>query len=273
MTPGQHDRPAPGPDQPATGESVGAAFARVVVPGALYGLDLATHVVALLLGAHTLATVTQALLMPLLAAVLLGASTRPLARVTRWALAALALSWLGDVLPSTVGGDADDLRFLLMVGPFLLAQTAYVTAFRPYRRRVRPLTVAGYAVALAVLVGVCAPHAGTMLVPVLVYGAMLTAMAVLSTGLGRLAGLGGAVFFVSDGLIALGRFAGHPAGTAGSVAVMATYGVGQALLVAGVLHRAGDMWAAPRSKHVPRPSGAVPGVTASGGVAERGGEL
>ncbi|GMA25755.1 hypothetical protein GCM10025864_35140 [Luteimicrobium album] len=107
--------------------------------------------------------------------------------------------------------------------------------------------------ALAVLVAVCAPHAGSMLVPVLVYGAMLTVMAVLSTGLGRLAGLGGAVFFVSDGLIALGHFAGHPAGTAGSVAVMATYGVGQALLAAGVLHRAAadDVPTGPRPAVLP----------------------
>jgi uncharacterized membrane protein YhhN len=190
--------------------------------------------------------------MPLLAAAVIWAGwgdgwSRPRSLL----LAALALSWLGDVLPNAAHGDT---AFLLMVGPFLLAQAAYVTAFCPDRRRVRPLTVAAYVAALAVLVAICAPHAGSMLGPVLVYGAMLTAMAVLSTGLGRLAGLGGAVFFVSDGLIALGHFAGHPDGTAGSVAVMATYGVGQALLAAGVLRRAAPdgVPAAPRSIVRPR---------------------
>ncbi|MFC8733972.1 lysoplasmalogenase [Luteimicrobium sp. NPDC057192] len=215
--------------------AVGAAFARVVVPGGLYALDLAVHLVALLTHADTLAAVTQGLLMPLLAVVVLAASTRPLARVTRWALVALGLSWLGDVLPNAASGDD---AFLLMVGSFLLAQAAYVTAFWPDRRRVRAVTVACYAVAFGVLVAICAPHAGSMLAPVVVYGLMLTTMAVLSSGLGPVAALGGAVFFVSDGLIALGHFAGHPTGTAGGVAVMSTYAVGQALLAAGVLHRA-----------------------------------
>jgi uncharacterized membrane protein YhhN len=215
--------------------TVAAAFARLVVPVGLYGVDLAVHLVALVTHADTVAAVTQALLIPLLAAALLGASRRPLARVTRWALVALGLSWLGDTLPNVADGDT---AFLLMVGAFLLAQAAYVTSFWPDRRRVRRGTVVAYAVALATLVAICAPHAGGLLVPVVVYGLMLTTMAVLSTGLGRIAALGGAVFFVSDGLIALGHFAGHPTGTAGGLAVMSTYAVGQALLVAGVLHRA-----------------------------------
>ena len=254
----------PDPQHPETpqpvGRTVGAAFARVVVPGVLYALDLAVHLVAITTHADTFAAVTQGLLMPLLAVVVLAASTRPLARVTRWALVALGLSWLGDVLPNASSGDG---AFLLMVGAFLLAQAAYVTAFWPDRRRVRPLTVVCYAVAFGALVAVCAPHAGGMLVPVVVYGVVLTTMAVLSSGLGRVAALGGAVFFVSDGLIALGHFAGHPAGTAGGIVVMSTYAVGQALLAAGVLHRASadDVPAAPaaaRRGPRARPRPAVP---------------
>ena len=45
-----------------------------------------------------------------------------------------------------------------------------------------------------------------MLVPVLVYGACLGTMAVLSTGVNRLTAVGGALFLVSDGLIALDAF-------------------------------------------------------------------
>ena len=46
-----------------------------------------------------------------------------------------------------------------------------------------------------------------LLVPVLVYGACLGTMAVLSTGVNQVTAVGGALFLVSDGLIALDAFA------------------------------------------------------------------
>ena len=58
-------------------------------------------------------------------------------------------------------------------------------------------------------------------------------MAVLATGLGRLAGLGGAIFMLSDSLIALGAFRDW-SGRGLSVAIMATYAVAQALLVIAI---------------------------------------
>ena len=58
-------------------------------------------------------------------------------------------------------------------------------------------------------------------------------MALLATGLGRAAGVGGAVFVVSDSLIALDAF-GTLTLPAHSVWVMATYLTAQLLLVLAV---------------------------------------
>ena len=66
-------------------------------------------------------------------------------------------------------------------------------------------------------------------------GLCLTLMAALATGVHPLAGVGGAVFFVSDGLIALNAFAVWYAPPVPGFWVMATYLAGQALIAAGVV--------------------------------------
>jgi uncharacterized membrane protein YhhN len=72
-------------------------------------------------------------------------------------------------------------------------------------------------------------------VPVLVYGALLGTMAVLATGVNLLTAVGGALFLVSDGLIALDAFAAGFDLPAQGFWVMATYVAAQSLIVAGVL--------------------------------------
>ena len=194
------------------------------------------HLVAQLAGADTLADATQVLLMPLLAGVLWCETAAPRSRLVTLTLAALALSWLGDTAPKLTSGDAS---FLVMVGFFLLAQAAYIAAFWPYRDRSvlrvhRPRLI-GYLLVVVVLVAVCAAGAAEMLLPVLVYGACLGTMAVLATGVNRLTAIGGAVFLVSDGLIALDAFVPGFGLPAQGFWVMATYVAAQVLIVAGVL--------------------------------------
>ncbi|NUT53334.1 MAG: lysoplasmalogenase [Saccharothrix sp.] len=201
----------------------------------LFGVLAVGHLVAQLVGAGGAARLTQCLLMPVLAAVVWLVTTGVRrSRTVRLVLLALAFSWLGDSVP---GLFSDDARFLTMVGLFLCAQVAYAAAFwsRWRESALRRPSLVWYLLAFGVLVGACAAGAGALLVPVLVYGACLTLMAVLATGVDRLAGVGGAVFFVSDGLIALGAFADwyHP--PAPGFWVMLTYLVGQALIAAGVV--------------------------------------
>jgi uncharacterized membrane protein YhhN len=194
------------------------------------------HLGAQLSGGADVADATQVLLMPVLAAVLWLQSAAPRGRLVLLTLVALGLSWLGDSAPKLTDGDA---AFLAMVGFFLLAQVAYIVAFWPYRTNSvlyqrRPLLL-GYVAAVAGLVAACVGGAAGMLVPVLVYGALLGTMAVLATGVNLLTAVGGALFLVSDGLIALDAFAAGFDLPAQGFWVMATYIAAQSLIVAGVL--------------------------------------
>ncbi len=216
--------------------------------GALALLTL-VHLAAQLAGASTLADASQWFLMPLLAVCLWLATRRRdggrrdgdgpsrRSRLVRLTLVALGFSWLGDTAPDLADGDT---AFLVMVGFFLCAQVTYTLAFWPFRAGSvlrRPLALAPYLLAFVALVVACAPGAGSLLVPVVVYGACLVLMAVTATGVDRLAAVGGAVFLVSDALIALNAFAPWYALPAHGFWVMLTYVVGQVLLVLGVLRR------------------------------------
>lgn len=194
------------------------------------------HLVGQLAGSEVVADVTQVLVMPLLAGVLWCETSRPRSRLVTLVVAALGLSWLGDSAPNLTSGDA---AFLVMIGFFLLAQVAYIAAFLPFRARsvlhVHRARLLAYLAAVGALVLACAPGAGGLLVPVLVYGACLGTMAVLSTGVNRLTAAGGALFLVSDGLIALDAFVDGFGLPAQGFVVMATYLTAQSLIVTGVL--------------------------------------
>lgn len=195
----------------------------------------------LAIGTAQPAAVTQIAAMPILAIALWRSGVR--SRLTGWMLLGLGFSWLGDTVPRFLTGDG---AFLAMLGEFLLAQLAYIVAFAPLWRE----SIAGrggrvwllpYAAVFAGLVLACLPGAGGLAPAVVVYGLLLVTMAVLSSGVDRLAWIGGALFFASDGIIALNRFADWwpLSGAAQDILVMTTYLAGQALLVVGVLRREG----------------------------------
>lgn len=203
---------------------------------AALGAVTVAHLVAQVADAEGFANLTQWFLMPLLAVVLVAESSTPWPRLTRLTLLALGLSWLGDTAPDLAEGDT---AFLVMVGFFLLAQLAYLAAFAPYAARsvlrTRRWVLVAYVAAVVGLVAACAGGADDLLVPVLVYGVCLGAMAVLATGVNGWTAWGGALFLVSDGLIALGAFAEGFDLPAEGFWVMATYVAAQALIVSGVL--------------------------------------
>ena len=142
-----------------------------------------------------------------------------------------------------------------MIAFFLLAQVAYIAAFLPFRGRsvlhVHRGWLLAYVAAVAALVLACAPGAGALLAPVLVYGACLGTMAVLSTGVNRLTAVGGALFLVSDGLIALDAFVDGFGLPAQGFVVMATYVAAQALIVAGRAARSSRVRPPPPCRRMP----------------------
>jgi uncharacterized membrane protein YhhN len=108
-----------------------------------------------------------------------------------------------------------------------------MSALRPHSNgslRRRPAAAAPYLLAFAGLNAYLWPRTGRDRVPVLVYSAALlgTALMALDTG-ERAVAAGGALFLVSDGLLALERF-GDVHLPAHEGLVMTTYTAGQALL-------------------------------------------
>ncbi|MFD8976327.1 lysoplasmalogenase [Streptomyces sp. NPDC059593] len=190
---------------------------------AAFGLAAAVDLVSLLAGAELGHQLAKPLLMPLLAAY---AVTRGAPKLL---VAALLLGWGGDVF---LLSDADR-AFLVGMGSFAAGHVCYLVLFG--RRRTSPLLGAGYAAALVGTVALLWPDLPADLrIPVAGYSLLLAAMAYRASSLGLLAGLGGALFLLSDTLIATG-VAEWPQLPAPDFWVMLTYIAAQYLLTAGVL--------------------------------------
>ncbi|MFF2537036.1 lysoplasmalogenase [Streptomyces cyaneofuscatus] len=218
--------------RPARPETAGPGrFARPLLGAFLVAaaIDLA----GLLAGLDTVHLVAKPLLMPLLAAY---AAVRGGPRLL---IAALLFGWGGDVFLLA----DNDLAFLLGMGSFAVGHVCYLTLFgrgQAASARTRASLAAGiaYAVVLAVfLVLIWSDLPAELRVPVAGYSLLLTAMAWRAGVLGRYAAAGGALFLLSDALIATG-IAEWPRLPAPDFWVMLTYIAAQLLLALGVL-RAG----------------------------------
>ncbi|MFF9776972.1 lysoplasmalogenase [Streptomyces sp. NPDC013978] len=198
--------------------------------GIAAGVDLASLAVGFEAG-HVAA---KPLLMPLLAAyAYTRGAPRPL-------IAALLFGWGGDVL---LLSDAEP-AFLAGMGSFAVGHVCYLVLFggptgpgmsgRPsYRARV----ALGVAYGLALVVAVASLWPGLsadLRLPVAGYSALLTTMAWAAARLGPVAGLGGALFVVSDMLIATG-VAEWPQPPRPDLWIMLTYLAAQHLLTRGAL--------------------------------------
>lgn len=198
----------------------------------VFALVACVNLVAAGTGHESLKWTTKPLLMPLLAGYLWLADTRP----DRLVLGALAFSTGGDIALLYSGTS----WFLAGMALFLGAHLCYISAFTrggatAVLRR-PPLVAApvGYAV-----LGVVALawmwsglSAAGLAVPVAGYAVALAAMATTAAAHGWRIGLGGALFLISDLMIAI-RVADVIPLPSQPVLVMATYIVGQALIVTG----------------------------------------
>ncbi|MEU6867175.1 lysoplasmalogenase, partial [Streptomyces sp. NPDC046876] len=170
---------------------------------------------------HVLA---KPLLMPLLVAYVL---TRP--RAPRLLVAALLFGWGGDL---ALLFDAEP-AFLIGMGSFAAGHVCYLVLFG--RGRTHPGLGAAYAAALLGTVGLLwSDLPAALRIPVACYSLLLTAMAYRSSVFGPRAGLGGALFLLSDSLIATG-VAAWPQLPRPDFWIMATYAAAQYLLAGGAL--------------------------------------
>jgi len=171
---------------------------------------------------------TKPMLMPALVAFV---AARDRGDDLRLPAAGMALSGLGDT--ALLGSES---WFVPGMGAFAAAHACYITALARdgAARGVRPRVAAGYAALWAMLIAVLWRRLGTLRVPVAAYSLLLVSMAVLASGRNRHAAAGGALFVVSDALIACG-LAGIEAVPRQESAVMPTYIAAQFLLAAGFL--------------------------------------
>ena len=197
-----------------------------------YAAVVAVQLTALWFGERRISVPAQSLLLPVLAVVALAIPSRQL---RTWSFVALFFSFLGDTLPRFVP-EAYELSALL--ASFLIAHVAWIIGLW----RVRPPRPWLLIVYLAVAVGVVTwtiPGAGFLAPGVVVYAAALLTTAVRASGLGWPGVGGGALFIVSDSLIAAQIFTAFTF-PHHDVAVMATYAVSHGLLVLGITRSPGQ---------------------------------
>ncbi|MGY4858452.1 lysoplasmalogenase [Cryobacterium sp. AP23] len=198
------------------------------------------HLGAILLALPGVVEWTKPLLMPALAIALIWAAPQRRAPAILLGLIALVFSWVGDVT----------LRwFVVGLVFFLLAHIAYLVLFatRLAVRRVRwwAIVYVGWLVVLLMILGA---HTGSLLIPVVAYGIVLTAMAVFASRCNRWVAWGGALFVASDSILAANKFLPDAGIPLVDFLIMATYLAAQTLIVWGILRHEQDRvaTAAPR---------------------------
>jgi uncharacterized membrane protein YhhN len=200
---------------------LGGPAARVLL--AAFALALLADLVSLLAEWETGHRVAKPLLMPLLAGY---AAARGAPRTL---IAALLFGWGGDVLLLLPA----DAAFLAGMGSFAAGHLCYLALAG--RARTPVWTGPAYAAALIAAVALLWPGLpGPLRIPVAGYAVLLTVMAWRAGALGPVAGLGGALFLVSDLLIATG-IADLPQVPLTDFWIMLLYSAGQLLLTLGVL--------------------------------------
>ncbi|WP_406366846.1 lysoplasmalogenase [Streptomyces sp. NBC_00645] len=194
-----------------------------------FALATAVDVLSLAAGYDAGHLIAKPLLMPLLA-VYAGVRGGP-----RLLVAALLLGWCGDL---ALMSDADP-AFLVGMASFAAGHVCYLVLFRRTARVRSAWLLGAYVTVLVALVVLLWPDLPAGLrVPVAGYSLLLTAMAYGATRLGPVAGLGGALFMLSDTLIATG-VADWPQLPNADFWIMLTYAAAQFLLVRGVLRPLG----------------------------------
>ncbi len=158
-------------------------------------------------------------------------------------IAAIAFSWLGDVL--LMFQSKGSIFFLLGLSAFLTAHIFYIIFFHVIKKeqgvKSKSILLAPVVVYYAVLISILYPVLADMKAPVLVYGLVISFMLLLALHMlfikdkdaGKYMVLGAVLFVVSDSVLAFNKFY-QPFEAAGFI-VMLTYGLAQLFIVKGAI--------------------------------------
>ena len=203
----------------------------------LYAISVAAVLTGLLFDLQLLYISAKASLMITLGLYFISA-TKAYPRWRIYVIAALVFSWGGDVF--LISSD----WFIPGLVSFLIAHIFYIIAYQKTGAatgELRPLDIIKFVIYGAVLIWVIYPGLGDLLIPVLIYALVLLAMGVwahkrrgeTSSGSFQLVAIGAILFVLSDGLIAINKFAFEI--PAERILIMSIYMTAQYLIVQGLI--------------------------------------
>ncbi|MEP5612100.1 MAG: lysoplasmalogenase [Cyclobacteriaceae bacterium] len=201
----------------------------------------ATNLVAQTMQSVELNQFTKPVLMPLLIFYIYESSKGKVTLKTLLLSLAILFSWLGDV---ALLYQSNQLYFMIGIGLFLFAQLTYVLVLKKATFQTPSfdlLKVIPYAVFAVLLFALLLPNAGSLAIPIFVYGIVICVMAGTarlrdgntSHDSYRLALYGSLLFLASDSILAINKF--YMEIPIPGLWIMATYTAAQLLLVVGVL--------------------------------------
>lgn len=203
----------------------------------LYAISAIAVLAGLLIGLPALYVSAKPLLMITLLLYFISA-TKGYPRWRYYVMAALVFSWGGDVF--LISSE----WFTAGLVSFLIAHIFYIIAYQKTGAasgKLKPLDIIKFIVYGAVLIWVIYPGLGDLLIPVLIYALVLLGMGVwahkrrgaTSSASFQLVAIGAILFALSDGLIAINKFAFEiPFERA---LVMSIYMTAQYLIVQGLI--------------------------------------
>jgi len=203
----------------------------------LYAISAAAVLAGLLFGLPALYVSAKPLLMITLLLYFVSA-TKGYPRWRFHVMAALVFSWAGDVF--LISSE----WFIAGLVSFLIAHIFYIIAYQKTGAasgELKTLDVVKFVAYGVVLIWVIYPGLGDMLVPVLIYALVLLAMGVwahkrrgaTSSSSFQLVAIGAILFALSDGLIAINKFAYEV--PAERILIMSIYITAQYLIVQGLI--------------------------------------
>jgi len=203
----------------------------------LYAISAAAVLAGLLFGLPALYISAKPLLMITLLLYFAGA-TQGYPRWRVYVMAALVFSWAGDVF--LISSE----WFIAGLVSFLIAHIFYIIAYQKTGAAfgdLKALDVVMFTVYGVVLIWVIYPGLGDLLVPVLIYALVLLGMGVwahkrrnaTSPTSFKLVAIGAILFVLSDGLIAINKFAYEI--PAERILIMSIYMTAQYLIVQGLI--------------------------------------
>lgn len=184
---------------------------------------------------------TKPVLMPLLIFYIVESSKGRVTLKTLLLSLAILFSWLGDV---ALLYQSNEMYFMLGIGLFLAAQITYIFVLKKatfQTPQFNLLKILPYAVFSVILFAVLLPNAGSLSIPIFIYGIVISVMAGTarlregntSHDSYRLVMYGSLLFLASDSILAINKF--YMEIPLPGLWIMSTYIGAQLLLVVGVL--------------------------------------